>query len=102
MQYRIHPRTSKIATKLGVIIRPSTNPLKKIDVFIPLANGTYKKLSIGAKGYADFHIYKELEMVGKVSRGTAEARRKAYINRHKKDINNIGSRGYYAYQLLWN
>lgn len=100
--YRIRARTSKIASKLGVIIRPSTNPAKKIDVFIPLDDKKFKKLSIGARGYADFHVYKELEMVGKVSPGTAEARRKAYISRHQKDINKINTPGYFAYKLLWS
>jgi hypothetical protein len=100
--YRIRARTNRIASKLGVIIRPSTNPAKKIDVFIPLTNGKFKKLSIGARGYADYHIYKELELVGKVQTGTAESRRKAYINRHHNDINKVGTVGYYAYQLLWN
>lgn len=102
MQYRIRNRTSRIAQKLGVLIRPSTNPDKKIDVFIPLKDNKYKKLSIGDIHYADYHIYKELENVGKVESGTAEKRRLAYIKRHIKDIQVVGSKGYYAFQLLWN
>lgn len=99
--YRIRPRTSKIAEKLGVIIRPSKNPEKKIDVFIPLDNNKWKKLSIGSKLYADYHIYKELEIAGKVPDGTAAARKKAYEYRHQKDLNKPHTPGYYAYRLLW-
>ena len=32
MSYVILPYTYKAATKLGVTVKPSTNPLKKIDV----------------------------------------------------------------------
>ena len=102
MAYRIRARTKRIANDLGVIIRPSDNSAKKIDVFIPLQNGKYRKISIGARNYADYHLYKELEMVGKVSPGTAENRRRAYIQRHQKDINVKGTPGYYAYKLLWS
>lgn len=99
--YRIRARTSKIAEKLGVIIRPSTNPAKKIDVFIPLDNKKWKKLSIGARHYADYHIYKELELINKVPEGTALLRKRAYESRHHKDLNKPGTPGYYAYRLLW-
>lgn len=101
MPYRIRAKTAKIAEKLGVIIRPSTKPDKKIDVFIPLEGKKYKKLSIGARHYADYHIYKELEMSGKVPDGTAIERKRAYEARHQKDMNKPGTPGYYAYRLLW-
>lgn len=101
MPYRIRSRTKKIADQLGVIIRPSDNPEKKLDVYIPMDHKKYKKISIGDRHYADFHIYKELELVGKVPEGTANARKMAYEKRHHKDLIKKGSPGYYAWKLLW-
>lgn len=101
MAYRIRPKTYKIAKQLGVIIRPSNKADKKIDVFIPLENKKFKKISIGARFYADYHIYTELEQAGKVPKGTAISRKKSYELRHKNDINKYGTPGYYAYKLLW-
>lgn len=101
MAYRIRPRTSRIAEKLGVVIRPSTNPAKKIDVFIPLEGKQFKKVSIGARHYADFHVYRELELAGKVPDGTAAQRKRAYEARHAKDMNKPGTPGFYAHKLLW-
>lgn len=95
--YRIKNYSKEQARKLGVTIKPSTNPKKKIDVF----KGSLKVASIGAYGMNDYPTYKELERMGEVEKGTAERRRKAYKSRHSKDRNVIGSNGYYADRILW-
>jgi hypothetical protein len=93
IEYEIKPYSFKQADKLGVKIKPSTNPKKKIDVFD--YNNQYI-LSIGARGYGDFPTY--LEEKGKTY---ADERRRLYKIRHNKDRMKEGSAGYYADQLLW-
>ena len=84
------------AKNLGVNIRYSENPDKKLDVF----KDGKKVASIGAAGYMDYILYKKAEAKGKYPKGYAEKRRKLYRIRHKK--NNVkGTAGYYAYNILW-
>jgi len=91
--YQIQPYSYKQALKLGVKIKPSKNPLKKIDVY---DWNNHFICSIGSKGYMDYPTY--LKSHGKEY---AEQRRKLYKIRHRKDRNNLGSAGYYADNILW-
>ena len=88
--YQINNRQKAIARKLGIQIRPSTNPQKKIDVY-------YKgrKIPIGARGYMDYHKYK------KIDSNLAEQKRRNYYARHKNNIV-FPNAGYWAWQILWN
>jgi hypothetical protein len=53
MAYTIKPYSFAQAKKLGVTIKPSKNPIKKLDVF----NAAGKKLaSVGAVGYKDYRF----------------------------------------------
>ena len=88
----ISPYSKAKATALGVVIRPSTNPKKKLDVF----KGDQKVASIGAIGYSDYPTY--LKEEGKT---VAEERQRLYHLRHKKDSSKKGSAGYYAARILW-
>ena len=90
--YNITRHTHAKAKKLGVLVKPSTNKTKKIDVF---RNG--KKLaSVGANGMNDFPTFiKERGMK------FAKTRRRLYRMRHEKDRHKRGSRGYWADKLLW-
>jgi hypothetical protein len=98
MAYTIKPYSFAQAKKLGVIIKPSKNPIKKLDVF----NSVGKKLaSVGAIGYKDYPSFMELEKRGKVAKGTAAKRRALYKIRHEKDRKIINSPGYFADKLLW-
>lgn len=91
--YVIKPYTYYKAKQLNVIVKPSTNKTKKIDVY----NKRGEKItSIGARGYADYPTY--LAMFGKAF---ADKRRKLYKLRHNKDRHIKGTAGYYADQLLW-
>ena len=89
----IHDYTLKKAKKLGVVVRPSSNPKKKIDVF--RKDGT-KIASVGAAGYNDYPTY--LLERGKV---VADERRRLYRLRHAKDLKVVGSPGWWANELLW-
>ncbi len=93
MAYTILPYTLKQASKLRVVIKPSTNPLKKIDVFDKQGN---KLASVGAVGYLDYPYYIKLH-----GKEYADERRKLYKMRHSKDRLKKGSNGYYADKLLW-
>ena len=90
--YKITPRQKLNAQVLGVIIKPSTNKSKKIDVF---KNGK-KVASIGAMGYKDYSIH--LKENGKAF---AEQRRRLYKLRHENNRKKVGTPGYFADKILW-
>ena len=92
MTYQITKYTTEKAKALGLTIKPSTNPSKKLDVY---KNGV-KLASCGAVGYADYPTYLK-------SRGLkyANERRKLYKQRHEHDRKIINSPGYFADKLLW-
>jgi hypothetical protein len=92
MAYRITSYTRKRAQQLGVQVRPSTIPSKKIDVF----KKGKKVASVGAAGMNDYPTFRR-------TRGEAYAsrRRRYYKQRHEKDRHRVGSAGYYADKLLW-
>jgi hypothetical protein len=92
MVYEITDYTKKKAKKLGVVVRPSSNPKKKIDVY----KENKKISSIGANGYKDYPTYLKT-----TTKEFADERRRMYKIRHKKDRNILGSNGYYADELLW-
>ena len=78
------------AKKIGVDIRPSTNPHKKIDVY---KNDNYI-CSIGDNRYLDYPSYLEID------KELALEKRRLYWLRHKKE-NIEGTKGYYALNILW-
>jgi hypothetical protein len=85
--YQITDYSKKKARELGVVIKPSSNPDKKIDVF---SNG--KKYSIGDIRYLDYPHY-----IQKFGKSIANERRKLYHSRHK----NESIKGNLAKQILW-
>jgi hypothetical protein len=87
--YKITDYTKKKAKQLGVEVKPSLDPEKKIDVY----KDNKKIVSIGAKGYSDYGTY--LREKGK---SFADYRRKLYHLRHANDTKPAG---YYARRLLW-
>lgn len=89
--YRILPYSQEQAKKLGVTIKPSMNPKKKVDVF----KGQEKVASIGDILYTDYpHLLRQ-------NRSEAEKRRIAYKVRHGKDRRIAGTAGFYADRILW-
>lgn len=90
MKYTITKYTLQKARQLGVLIAPSTNPSKKLDVFNK--NGL-KLCSCGASGYGDYPTY--LQTRGKEY---ADERRRLYRLRHNNDTR---ISGFYAMNLLW-
>ena len=91
--YDIQSRTEMIANELGVIIFPSDNPKFKIDVYDYRGKFMFR---IGSSAYSDYPTY--LMTHGKKY---ADNRRRLYMIRHKKEIDNVGTRGWFAYKLLW-
>ena len=98
MPYKITAYTYKQAKRLGVIVKPSTDKTKKIDVFRKEGKTkTMKKIaSVGAAGMNDFPTF-----IQKKGFAFAKTRRRLYKMRHERDRHTKGSRGYYADQLLW-
>lgn len=97
MAYKILPYSKAQADILRVEIKPSTNPVKKIDVF---KNGK-KVASIGALGMNDYPTYLEKEKKGYYPKGYAKERRRLYKQRHEKDRHKTGTNGWYADKILW-
>jgi len=91
MSYTILPYSQQRAKALGVTIKPSTVKGKKIDVF----RGDKKVASIGAKGYKDYPHYLQEDPV------LAKEKRQHYRARHRADLLNVGTPGWYAGRILW-
>lgn len=96
MSYKIKPLQKQKAAKLGVIIKPSTNKKKKIDVF----NKDGDKIgSIGAIGYKDYATYLQ-----ELPKKEADKKRSNYLKRHSKEPKmKDGKRtnSYWADVILW-
>jgi len=89
--YKIKQYSKDKAKQLGVQIKPSTNPKKKLDVF----KEGIKVASIGDVKYKDYPTYLQ------ENKQLAEERRRLYKIRHKNDLNKVNSNGYYANRILW-
>jgi hypothetical protein len=86
--YHITDYTKKKAKEIDVIVKPSRNPKKKLDVY---KDGELVA-SIGATGYGDYPTF--LQEKGEAY---ANKRRMLYHQRHQKD--SLGE--YLALWLLW-
>jgi len=95
--YKIKTGQRDAARRLGVVIRPSNNKGKKIDVY----KHGFKIASIGAQGYDDFWTYVKKERKRTVPPGTANKRRELYKIRHAAECAAVGTPGYYACKILW-
>lgn len=90
--YKVTDRTRAKAKELGVTVRPSKNPNKKIDVFL----NNKKVASVGQATALDYPNYLLRD------KALAEKRRVLYRARHNKDRKKEGTPGWYADKLLWN
>lgn len=93
MAYKITQYTYDRAKKLGVTVKPSVHPNKKIDVYDK--NNKFL-VAVGDPSYRDYPTY--VELYGETY---AKWRRSLYRLRHHKDIHIRGSPGWYASKLLW-
>jgi len=91
--YHILPYTYKQAKKIGVLIYPSDNKRYKLEVY---DNNGFFLCYVGASGYSDYPHY-----ILSHGKEYADERRRLYKIRHAKDRQIIGSRGFFADQLLW-
>lgn len=89
--YQITPYQYQQAKNLGVQIFPSDRPAKKIKVVTK-----NKILYIGDSNYGDYSQY-----IASHGLQYANERRRLYRIRHEKDMNILGSPGYYASRILW-
>lgn len=96
MAYKILKYTKDQAKKYGLTVKPSKVKGKKIDVF----KDGKKVASVGSINYNDYPNYLELEKKGKVPKGTANKKRKAYKARHVHRTKK-GTPAWYADKLLW-
>jgi len=97
MAYKIKDLQRKNAQRLGVVIRPSADTKKKLDVY----KGGFLIARIGDVKYDDYATYIQKERKGEIAPGTAEIRRELYAIRHASDRVEKGTPGYYANEILW-
>lgn len=90
--YTITKYTRDQAKLLGVTVKHSTNPAKKLDVY----KDGVKVASCGATGYNDYPTFWK-----KCGKKVADEHRRRYKQRHEKDRHVVGTPGYYADKLLW-
>ena len=91
--YNITQYTYDKAKQLKLHVVPSKKKNHKIDIFSP--SGTFLA-SVGDSRYKDYPTYLKEDGFA-----YAENRRRLYKIRHQKDRQIVGSRGWYADQLLW-
>ena len=91
--YNITQYSYDQAKKLNVIIKPSINKNKKIDVF---SNSGNFISSIGDIRYNDYANYCIVD-----NKQYADERKRLYHIRHQKNINVINSKQYLSANLLW-
>lgn len=99
MEYKINSKQLKLANKLGVMIYPADKKSKnKIEIYD--SQGKYM-FSIGDKNYNDYNLYLDGEKNKELPKGYAKWRRSLYLQRHQKELNKIGSKGWFSAVLLW-
>jgi hypothetical protein len=91
-KYKILPYSYDQAKKLDVVILPSSNPRKKIDVY----KESKKVASIGAINNLDYPYYMKTE-----GKAYADERRRLYRLRHKGEEKRKGKPGFFSWYLLW-
>ena len=91
--YKIFPYTYAKAKKLGVSVFPAGDRKHKLELYDD--RGLFI-CYVGALGYKDYPTY--LQNFGKE---VANQHRMRYKIRHAKDRKVVGSKGWYADQLLW-
>lgn len=81
-----------------LFIKPSTNQDKKLMAKFEFENGRTKTVHFGAKGMMDYTKYY------KQDKDLANARKKAYISRHRanENWNDPTSAGALSKYILWN
>ena len=100
--YKITEYTYNQAKRLGVEIKPSSNPKKKIDVFkdgklVARVGG----IKPNGEPYMDYPTYLLGERQGKYKKYTARIRQILYLKRFAKDIEIEGSDAWWNSKLLW-
>ena len=91
--YKILPYTYEKAKDLGVQVFSSDNPKYKIEIYDK--DGLFM-FYVGGGGYKDYPTYIDEKGIE-----YADKRRELYKKRHQKDRTKVGSRGWFADQLLW-
>lgn len=92
--YEIQPYTYEQASKLGVIVLPSSKPKKKLDIFDK--RDKQYITSVGDIRYGDYPTY--LKTLGKEQ---ADRRRSAFHKRFKTNEMKPYTNIYYSARLLW-
>ena len=99
-EYQITPEQLKIAHKLGVMIYPADAKSKyKIEVYD--SQGIFF-CYIGDTNYSDYFKYKQGEKEKALPKGYAKWRRSLYLDRHHKEAEKQGTKGWFACVLLWD
>lgn len=103
MSYKITSYTRQQAKALGVTVKPSTRPNKKIDVYRDIASlragkarDNQRIASVGDIRYNDYPTY-----IKECGQEYASTRRTLYKKRHAQTRTIKDSPSYWADRLLW-
>jgi len=97
--YSISKYTKDKAKELGVVVFSAEKYPYKLEIYNK-KDGVFIGY-IGDRNYADYPTYLAGEKQGLYPSGYADERRRLYHIRHNKDMSKVGSKGYYAGNLLW-
>ena len=86
MPQTVLPVAKKLARKLGVTVKASENPCKKLDVFNEKGR---KVATIGSRMHEDFLQHKDAK------------KRTSYKKRTERHRHKLGSPSFYADKILW-
>lgn len=94
--YHITTEIRRRAKALGIEVKPSKNPNKKLDAY----KGGVFQASFGQAGAKDFHLWKKAK-----GQAYAEERRRLYHLRHKNEGAKVRdgklTASYLAKMILW-
>ena len=99
-EYHISNEQKKLANKLGVMIYPADAKSKyKLEIYD--SQGLFM-FRCGDKNYDDFFKYKQGEKDKALPKGYAKWRRSLYLDRHRKELDKPGTKGWFSAVLLWD
>ena len=95
--YKVNDDMISKAKEIGLTIFASDNPKKKIEVYDE--DGVFLYY-IGNRNLPDYYLYRELENLNFVPKGTAKKQRDLFYKKYQAKIEQ-GGRMFVNYYLLW-
>jgi hypothetical protein len=95
--YKLNDDMIAKAKEIGLQIFASDNLKKKIEVYDEDGLFLYY---IGNRNLPDYYLYRELENLNYIKKGTANKKRDEYYKKHQVKIEQ-GGKAFVSYYILW-